>query len=140
MTEKEEQQAVFDRVSTHLRKQGKPSVTILSGDTTFTCAYRGDDGLQCSAGCLIPDDMYDPQMDNPKSSEQETTKWWYVSRKFDLVKLFKYVTTHRLIADLQIAHDSPVSKLGVDWACAVERSLEKIALTRGLKYENPVHF
>lgn len=46
-------QEIFDKVATHLLSQGKRSA--LGG---VGCAYRGDGGLQCAIGCLIPDELY----------------------------------------------------------------------------------
>jgi hypothetical protein len=31
------------------------------------CCYRGEDGLKCAVGALIPDDQYTPQMDGSYS-------------------------------------------------------------------------
>ncbi len=45
-------QEVFDYVVAHLRKQG--SASIKNG----RCAYRGNLGMSCAAGCLIGDDEY----------------------------------------------------------------------------------
>lgn len=50
-------QEIFDKVAAHLLTQGRKSFK------NGRCAYRGDGGLACSAGCLIPDKMYDPEME-----------------------------------------------------------------------------
>lgn len=47
-------QELFTRVVTHLRLQGKQSMT----PDHVICAYRGADGTSCAVGCLIPDDQY----------------------------------------------------------------------------------
>lgn len=54
-------QEVFDKVSTHLFAQGKQA--LFGSDDDASCAYRGANGTQCAAGCLIPDDMYDESME-----------------------------------------------------------------------------
>jgi hypothetical protein len=46
------EQEVFDQIATHLLTQERASI---SGGA---CAYRGDNGLKCAAGCLISDDEY----------------------------------------------------------------------------------
>ncbi len=46
-------QQVYDQVKEHLMKQNAKSIR---GDT---CAYRGNDGLKCAAGCLISDEEYE---------------------------------------------------------------------------------
>lgn len=50
-------QLIFDTVLAHLRNQGQRSYD------GHMCLYRGPDGLQCAAGCLIPDDLYVPEME-----------------------------------------------------------------------------
>jgi len=47
------QQEVFNKIVTHLRKQGKRSVNEYN-----KCVYRGLDGRMCAVGCLIPDENY----------------------------------------------------------------------------------
>ena len=51
-------QKTFDTVATHLLKQGKRAMRV-SG----TCLYRTPDGLKCAVGCLIPEEMYSPDME-----------------------------------------------------------------------------
>lgn len=55
-------QEIFDKVATHLLTQGKQS-RLNPEDTRGICAYRSKDGSKCAAGCLIPDDVYDPRME-----------------------------------------------------------------------------
>lgn len=54
MENRELNQAAFDKVVRHLRKQGEPSYQA-DGES---CAYRGEDGRMCAVGCLIPDEQY----------------------------------------------------------------------------------
>lgn len=49
-------QTTFDLVAAHLLRQGQRSLERLG--EIADCAYRGHDGLQCAAGCLIPDKEY----------------------------------------------------------------------------------
>ena len=51
------EQEVFDQVATHLLKQNEQSCR------GTMCAYRGDGGLKCAAGCLIGDDEYSREWD-----------------------------------------------------------------------------
>jgi hypothetical protein len=55
-------QQIFDQVARAIIAQGKPSV-----DNT-QCLYRAPDGCKCAAGHLIPDDEYDPDMENIQAS------------------------------------------------------------------------
>ncbi len=50
-------QQTFDRVITHLVTQGQRAY-----DTG--CKYRTSSGLKCAVGCLIPDEMYHPEMEH----------------------------------------------------------------------------
>ena len=47
------EQQVFDQVKNHMLTQMKKSMLESNGDP---CAYRGFDGLQCAAGCLMSDE------------------------------------------------------------------------------------
>jgi hypothetical protein len=61
-----DKQAVFTTVANHLLKQGKRSVT----EEAFiaSCVYRGDDGLKCAIGVLIPDELYTPSMEGKQAT------------------------------------------------------------------------
>lgn len=52
------EQEIFDTVLDHLAKQKKRSVQGSS------CVYRSQTGLKCAVGCLIPDELYVPTMEN----------------------------------------------------------------------------
>ena len=52
-------QEVFDFVAHHLLTQNERSVSPLGAE----CAYRGQNGLKCAAGCLIPDEIYDEDLE-----------------------------------------------------------------------------
>ena len=59
---KEELARIFYKVKEHLLKQNKKS-TFIDGLGERNCAYRGQDGTSCAAGCLINDEFYDPMME-----------------------------------------------------------------------------
>ena len=50
-------QELFDRVVTHLAKQGRRAMARVA------CLYRTPDGLKCAIGCLIPDEKYRAEME-----------------------------------------------------------------------------
>jgi hypothetical protein len=52
-------QRIFNKVAKHLLKQGVKCQT-----NRGTCRYRGSEGKTCAIGCLIPDSLYDPQIEN----------------------------------------------------------------------------
>lgn len=66
-------QQVFDQVAAHLLQQNKQSKASLNDKGNPGCAYRGDGGLMCAAGCLIADSEYDPAMD--KTTPKHGTAW-----------------------------------------------------------------
>lgn len=51
-------QEVFDKVLNHLLKQGRKSV-----DSDGRCLYRAPNGDKCAIGCLIPDELYTPELE-----------------------------------------------------------------------------
>ena len=52
-------QEIFEKVKAHLLSQNAKSLT-----EDGMCAYRGVGGLKCAVGCLISDDVYQPEMEN----------------------------------------------------------------------------
>jgi hypothetical protein len=57
-----EEQEIFDKVATHLFTQGCRSA--VDPDALFgACLYRGPNGMSCAVGVLIPDELYDPEME-----------------------------------------------------------------------------
>ena len=53
-------QEIFDFVAHHLLTQNECSVSPLGKG----CAYYGQNGLKCAAGCLIPDELYDEDLED----------------------------------------------------------------------------
>jgi hypothetical protein len=51
-------QEQFNKVVAHARKQGEVAVNSYG-----ECQYRAEDGAKCFVGCLIPDDIYEPDME-----------------------------------------------------------------------------
>ena len=49
---------IFSKVSRHLLEQKKKS------KAGKRCAYRSRDGLKCAIGCLIPDEIYSPNIES----------------------------------------------------------------------------
>ena len=98
------QQEIFDKVATHLIAQGKQSLLSSWWSRSVQtaqwndqgCAYRGDDGTMCAAGCLIPDDEYSPAF--------EGMPWDCIAQE---VPSFANEPqgVHDLIASLQGVHD-----------------------------------
>lgn len=56
-------QEMFNFITTALTLQGEKSVAYNFKGQVNSCMYRGDKGLKCAVGQLIPDALYDPAMD-----------------------------------------------------------------------------
>lgn len=54
-------QEMFDKAVRGVIDQGGPSIKFIKGHPI--CVYRSGDGKKCAIGQLIPDDMYDPEME-----------------------------------------------------------------------------
>ena len=88
-------QEIFDTVVKHLAKQKTKSVLPRPHGNDMQCVYRGEGGMKCAVGCLIPDELYDPDM------EGDT-----VDQLADLNKLPEDLVEHvSLLYNLQFAHD-----------------------------------
>lgn len=97
-------QEVFDKVARHLILQNARSVKKYSDRggvmSPPACAYRGEGGLKCAAGCVIPDEVYYPEM--------EGTLFSYIyATEESLQELFDFRTSV-LVGRLQIMHDDAV--------------------------------
>ena len=89
-------QEIFDTVAEHLAKQGHPALSGYKG----SCMYRNKNGESCAVGCLIPDEMYDPKMDEEDISIETLI---HHEPEFLFPDYFK--DNIGLLSHLQIAHD-----------------------------------
>lgn len=106
-------QITFDTVVAGLRKQNARSVGENGG-----CLFRSPSGNKCAVGMLVPDNLYNPLMDNPKS---DVTVW-----DLDVMKEHD----RDLCSALMLVHDQ---KLIEDW----ENQFEGVAVRFGLVYTPP---
>jgi hypothetical protein len=99
-------QEAFETVAKHLLAQGRRSqlspeqveaVTLTKGYApSSTCVYRGEDGAKCAVGCLIPDEVYDKNMEDKSVS--------LIAASGPLKDLFKELDM-TLLGRLQRLHD-----------------------------------
>lgn len=61
-------QKTFNKSARHLLKQNKKSKADYDGIGDLLCAYRGEDGLRCAAGVLIPNHKYSKSFEGKRSS------------------------------------------------------------------------
>jgi hypothetical protein len=92
-------QEIFDKVVEHLAKQGKRArIAVSPGD--FRCKYRTPDGLKCAVGVLIPDELYDPEMDSG------IVDILYILKQGKFPQLNLLIRHMYLLAALQSIHDN----------------------------------
>lgn len=82
-------QKIFDTVATHLFTQGERSYDRSDPEV---CLYRGPNGLKCAVGVLIPDELYDPEMEG-------LAAWHAIPHESDLFENIE------LLRSLQHVHD-----------------------------------
>jgi hypothetical protein len=95
-------QQAFDKMSEHLLSMNGRSIDPYLD----SCKYRSPNGQKCVVGCLIPDKMYEPDMD---FSEDKDTSIKGVWERFPQVKeLVKYDNESEMVdflIDFQLLHD-----------------------------------
>lgn len=88
-------QEIFDKVVDHLFTQGEPAMKPY----TVACRYRGDNGQKCAVGCLIPDDLYDTDMEGHSVSDLDV-----------LFPMPDYIVDNmKMLSRLQTLHDMSYS-------------------------------
>lgn len=98
------QQEIFDKVASHLITQGAQA-RYRRSDGYPSCAYRGENDTMCAAGCLIPDEEYNPEF--------EGIPWMGVCH--DIPSLASLTgKVHDLIVSLQGVHDDDSSWYSID--------------------------
>lgn len=121
-------QETFNTVVAHLRRQGCRALSPVGA-----CQYRTRDGKKCAVGCLIPDDIYIPEMEGkplylsyiePNHADNRPTVVCEIVRNLghdvDLAR------------DLQYVHDF----VAESWQW--EQKFKEIAQHHGLEYTEPV--
>jgi hypothetical protein len=98
----------FDLIKSHLLKQNKRSVR-----ENGRCCYRGPGDLKCAIGCLIPDALYEKDMDENASTSIGTL----LSSRLSIKEHFKGVN-HDLLTRLQMCHDNIAPE---DWPTHLDR-------------------
>ena len=129
------EQEIFDTVLEHLRKQGKAALSA-EGD----CTYRGPDGTACAVGCLIPDELYDPLIENVSLPQifKDCPPYGWEGVWPKLRPIMARISDHLgvenepLLDALQRAHDSQLAGNGLS---AWEYRMRSIALDFRLEYK-----
>lgn len=117
-------QEIFDKVLNHLRAQGHRAT-----NDAGKCVYRASNGDMCAVGCLIADGAYKADMEGG-GVYRLLSKWP------SALGLTIGPHDHKLLQDLQAAHDVHMPRVGfdsptaADWEC----EMEEIARKYGLVY------
>lgn len=106
-------QEVFNEVKDHLLSQKEQSRS-----ENGCCAYRGEDGLKCAIGCLLPDELCFPEFEGQSI---------FGIINYNEILEFLGDTHVSLLEELQSIHDD---LMPVDWPDA----LLELARNRGLKF------
>jgi hypothetical protein len=120
-------QEIFDKVINHLLQQGGPALNY-NYDDDPVCRYRSNNGLKCAVGCLIPDDQYDPLM------EEIRIRIHYPPTDPLNTWVAKHYEPHRdLLTALQSLHDRfGLGGVCYDWQTVILRGAADIAKKFGL--------
>lgn len=114
-------QEIFDTVVAHLREQG---VACKNSDN---CVYRNSAHQACAVGCLIPDSIYRPALE--ENGVIRLYQWNYLPEFFAAYGITTEDTTAlELMADLQCTHDT---NNPINW----ELSFSSLATNYSLTYE-----
>jgi hypothetical protein len=93
------EQEIFDKVWRHFIIEGNPRSV---NEYARFCAYRGSKGAKCAFGLFIPDDKYDPAM------EERSLQGDYFD---DLLVELGLLEHKKLLKELQFAHDEGYDNL-----------------------------
>lgn len=117
-------QQIFDKVVGHLLAQ-KAVATEVRESIEF-CRYRTAEGLECAVGCLIPADLYKPEME--EQSVEDLAEKNFIPMPAEHRKLW-------LLNELQWAHDSAKGyKSEKELLKTWHYSFERVAIKFGLRY------
>lgn len=115
-------QEIFDRVKTHLLRQGKRSLGTVHSEGRVP-RYKNDEGLTCAIGYLLDPDAYSEEFEGQAVTEPMVEE---ALRKSGVVP--ENDDDYALLRDLQAVHDiSPP-----EWW---ERKLWDIAQNFGLEWK-----
>lgn len=91
-------QEIFTISATHLLKQRERSE-----HDTGMCAYRGQNGLMCAVGVLIPDSCYSPHLEGLPATDPEVMGALVSAGVIDSTTPCAQLS---LLSELQVIHDN----------------------------------
>jgi hypothetical protein len=125
-------QQLFDYVTHFIHKQGKPSLNRKNG---VFCSYRGTHKTMCAFGCIIPDEVYDGNMENKTVRELlsadfsnfrsvEPEYWGFVYKHQSLIEYLQH--NHDSLA--RRSHNYSVEDFRMEWLTQVGETADKFGL------------
>ena len=96
---------VFEYIKHHLLTQMEKCV-----DDKGHCLYRNEQGLKCAAGCLIPDDMYDPVLEDKRWHSLVLQKF-VPTEHMELIRKMQDIHDEMLVSDWEFALNEIEGKL-----------------------------
>ena len=95
-------QEIFDKVASHLLTQNAKSTLPInlheqmSSNLYASCAYRGEYGMACAIGCLIPDELYEERYEKKSMDHCDV---------LDLLTKLGFADEFSLLNAFQCVHD-----------------------------------
>lgn len=112
-------QETFNIVSECLLKQGD-----FSTDEKGACYYRHPDGSKCAAGWLIPDALYDAEMENCACYVPEDERKYWSENELKIRDVISEILKNKgydpeFVFELQKIHDHPYEARFDGWKLAM---------------------
>ena len=110
-------QETFDKVVNHLRKQGAKAEGEIYGTSRQCIYWDRNTGRKCAAGCLIPEDKYDPKFET-KSVKYEEIRNIIEDEGHDLylVRCLQWIHDDRDILDWEVSFMALANSLGLEYS------------------------
>jgi hypothetical protein len=93
-----------------------------SSEKNGTCVYRASDGNKCAVGCFIPDELYEPEMDEGQS-EYDGIDAKTLLKTYPKLNNFMPLEVEGLL-ELQSVHDAFIDGIGVSLKQAIAHWIE----------------
>ncbi len=90
---------MFNKIVKHLLKQNKKCELTNKNDYKM-CVYRGENGMKCAIGCILPDKLYRPRHD------KESYDIYRLMNNLEIRKYFGGKDNIEFLVELQGIHDS----------------------------------
>ncbi len=127
-------QQAFDLSVNGIRAQGyRRSVAADSP----SCMYRGPDGLKCTVGHMIPDELYAPALENSSAYMFNGQNQYAAGPVLPITSLLSGKGVIDVATDLQQLHDAMDAQYFELQARQFEQGFSRIAKERGLLYTPP---